>query len=265
MLYYSVHENNKQSFFYFLRNLFKNVIICLLVRKRFRNILQFLRISKEVYMRLKHIPGAEEAIASSPLCIHTPNIYLGAWHSIFQNSNPIHIEIGMGKGRFLTQLALQHADINYIGIEKYSSVLFRAVQKIQNMEVDVPVNLRFICTDAEKITEFFAPGEISKIYLNFSDPWPKERHAKRRLTSIQFLNRYKQILVPNGRLEFKTDNKDLFIFSLNEIEKSRWNLIAYTYDLHHDEKLNKQNIMTEYEEKFSSLGNPIYKLIISKT
>lgn len=214
-------------------------------------------------MRLKHIPGAEEAVASSPLCIQTPNSFCGIWHSVFHNSNQIHIEVGMGKGRFLIQLALQHPEINYIGIEKYSSVLFRAIQKMQNMGMDAPDNLRFICTDAETLTEIFAPKEVSKIYLNFSDPWPKERHAKRRLTSKQFLQRYEQILEPHGTIEFKTDNKDLFDYSLNEIENSSWHLIARTYDLHHDEKLNKQNIMTEYEEKFSSNENPIYKFIIS--
>lgn len=215
-------------------------------------------------MRLKHIAGAEEAISCSPLCIQTPNLYYGSWYSFFQNSNQIHIEIGMGKGRFLIQLALQHPEINYIGIEKYSSVLIRAVQKIQEMGTDAPSNLYFICTDAENLINIFAPEEISKIYLNFSDPWPKERHAKRRLTSKEFLCRYEQILTSDGKLEFKTDNKNLFEFSLNEIENSSWKLIAYTNDLHHDEQLNKQNIMTEYEEKFSSIGNPIYKLIISK-
>lgn len=214
-------------------------------------------------MRLKHIPGAEEAIVSSPLCIQTPNSFYGTWHSVFQNSNQIHIEVGMGKGRFLIQLALLHPEINYIGIEKYSSVLFRAIQKMQNLEMNAPENLRFLCTDAESLTQIFAPKEVSKIYLNFSDPWPKERHAKRRLTSKQFLQRYEQILVPHGTVEFKTDNKDLFDFSLNEIMGSRWKLIAFTSDLHHDQKLNIQNIMTEYEEKFSSIGNPIYKVIIS--
>ena len=214
-------------------------------------------------MRLKHVPGAEDAVASSPFCIQNPEDFRGSWRTAFPDPNPIHIEIGMGKGRFLIQLALKHPEINYIGIEKYSSVLVRAIQKMQNMGTDAPGNLFFICTDAEKIPEIFAPGEISKVYLNFSDPWPKERHAKRRLTSRQFLQRYEQILIPQGVVEFKTDNKNLFDFSLNEISDSHWKLLGCTYDLHKDEKLNAQNIMTEYEEKFSSLGNPIFKLIIA--
>ncbi len=214
-------------------------------------------------MRLKHVPGAEDAVASSPFCIQNPEDFRGSWRTAFPDPYPIHIEIGMGKGRFLIQLALKHPEINYIGIEKYSSVLVRAIQKMQNMGTDAPGNLFFICTDAEKITEIFAPGEISKVYLNFSDPWPKERHAKRRLTSRQFLQRYDQILIPQGVVEFKTDNKNLFDFSLNEISDSHWKLLGCTYDLHKDEKLNAQNIMTEYEEKFSSLGNPIFKLIIA--
>lgn len=209
-------------------------------------------------MRLRNIPGADEAIAESPYCINEPETQKGNWQQLFGNDAPIHIEIGMGKGQFLTRLAKENPHINYIGIERYSSVLLRALQK---MEQEPLSNLRFLCIDAASITEIFEKNEVDKIYLNFSDPWPKDRHAKRRLTSRQFFTRYNDILKPDGNVEFKTDNRDLFLFSLDEVEEAGWKLAAHTFDLHHDETLNQGNIMTEYEEKFSSLGNPIHKLI----
>ncbi|MDE7207864.1 MAG: tRNA (guanosine(46)-N7)-methyltransferase TrmB, partial [Lachnospiraceae bacterium] len=165
----------------------------------------------------------------------------------------------MGKGRFIMDLAAANPDMNYIGIEKYSTVLLRAIQKMEENELP---NLRFIRMDAEDICEVFDKGEVAKIYLNFSDPWPKDRHAKRRLPSRQFLERYDAILAPDGRIEFKTDNVDLFDFALGELEPAGWKPEAVTRDLHHDENMFAGNIMTEYEEKFSSMGNPIYKYII---
>lgn len=209
-------------------------------------------------MRLRNIPGADEAIASSPYCIQEPTRQKGLWHEVFANDHPIQIEIGMGKGQFLMQLAKEHPEINYVGIERYSSVLLRALQK---MEVEPLGNIRFLCIDAMMLTEIFDKGEVDKIYLNFSDPWPKDRHAKRRLTSRQFFARYDEILKPKGVVEFKTDNHDLFTFSLEEVEAAGWILTAHTFDLHQDAVLNEGNIMTEYEEKFSALGNPIHKLI----
>ena len=202
-------------------------------------------------MRLRNIPGADEAIADSPHCIQEPMAEKGRWHLIFGNENPIHIEIGMGKGQFIMKLAKEHPDINYIGIERYSSVLLRALQK---MEIEPLPNIRFLCMDASIITEVFDKEEVAKIYLNFSDPWPKERHAKRRLTSRQFFERYDKILAGNGVVEFKTDNDDLFAFSMEEVAEAGWTLDAHTFDLHHDPVLNEGNVMTEYEEKFSSLG-----------
>ena len=213
-------------------------------------------------MRLRNIPGADEAIADSPHCIQEPMAEKGRWHLIFGNENPIHIEIGMGKGQFIMKLAKEHPDINYIGIERYSSVLLRALQK---MEIEPLPNIRFLCMDASIITEVFDKEEVAKIYLNFSDPWPKERHAKRRLTSRQFFERYDKILVGNGVVEFKTDNDDLFAFSMEEVAEAGWTLDAHTFDLHHDPVLNEGNIMTEYEEKFSSLGHPIHKLIARRS
>lgn len=209
-------------------------------------------------MRLRNIPGAREEIQENPYCIQNPALWKGLWSEKFKNVHPIHIEIGMGKGNFLTSLALLHPEINYIGIEKYSSVLCRAFKKIE----DAPLpNLYFIRMDAENIEDVFAPLEISRIYLNFSDPWPKERHKKRRLTSPLFLARYDKILTNDGRLEFKTDNADLFSYSLEQINKAGWALKACTFDLHHDAAMNEDNIMTEYEERFSSEGSPIHKLI----
>lgn len=158
-------------------------------------------------------------------------------------------------------LAKEHPDINYIGIERYTSVLLRALQK---MELEPLDNLKFLCIDAATLPDIFAAGEVDKIYLNFSDPWPKDRHAKRRLTSRTFLERYNAILAPEGHIEFKTDNRGLFDFSLEEIPQAGWKIDAYTFDLHHDDSMNQGNIMTEYEEKFSSLGNPICKLIASR-
>lgn len=210
-------------------------------------------------MRLRNVTGSREIIADSRFVVHEPFAYKGKWNEIFGNNQPIQIEIGMGKGRFMMDMAAANPHLNFIGIEKYSTVLLRAIQKMQENELP---NLRFIRMDAEDICEVFDKGEVAKIYLNFSDPWPKDRHAKRRLPSKQFLERYHAILAKEGRIEFKTDNVDLFDFALSQIEPAGWKLEAMTRDLHHDEKMLAGNIMTEYEEKFSSLGNPIYKYII---
>lgn len=210
-------------------------------------------------MRLRNITGSREVIADSQFVVHEPVAQKGCWSILFGNSHPIHIEIGMGKGRFLMELAARNPEINYIGIEKYSSVLLRAIQKMEERELP---NLRFIRMDAEELCEVFDRGEVAKIYLNFSDPWPKDRHAKRRLPSRQFLERYHQILAADGRVEFKTDNMELFDFALAELAPAGWQTEAVTRDLHHDAALSVGNIMTEYEERFSSKGNPIYKYII---
>ena len=209
-------------------------------------------------MRLRNIPGADEAILNSEYCIKEPESKKGNWQSVFSSTQPLHIEIGMGKGRFIMDMAAAHPDINYLGIERYSSVLLRALQKME--ETPMP-NLRFICMDAADVTEVFAKDEVSRIYLNFSDPWPKARHAKRRLTSKQFFERYDKILAFDGVVEFKTDNRELFDFSLEQVELAGWVLLAKTYDLHNDPTLSRGNVMTEYEEKFSGQGHPIHKLI----
>ena len=210
-------------------------------------------------MRLRNITGARDAIAASEVVVQEPTEYKGSWKELFDTPGELHIEVGMGKGRFLNEMARLHPEINYIGIEMYSSVLLRALQK---MEADPLPNLRFLCMDARLLPEVFEKGEVDHIYLNFSDPWPKDRHAKRRLPSRQFLARFDQILKPEGRLSFKTDNRDLFDFAVEELEPAGWKAEVITYDLHHDAVLCEGNVMTEYEERFSSKGNPIYKYII---
>lgn len=213
-------------------------------------------------MRLRNIPRAEGVLNACKEVVKNATEYHGRWREVFKNSNPIHIEIGMGKGQFLLTLAKQNPKINYIGIERYSSVLLRAVEKLQDACEAPPSNIRFICMDAHSVTDVFAIGEIDCIYLNFSDPWPKARHAARRLTSREFLSLYHKILADGGVIEFKTDNRLLFDFSVGEVKtSSEFSLKGCSYDLHHDIEMNQGNIMTEYEEKFSALGNPIYKLI----
>lgn len=242
-------------------------------------------------MRLRNIPGSQEAISESALAINHPETQKGHWANVFGNTNPIYIEVGMGKGRFLMDMAEKYPDCNFIGVEMYSSVLIRALQKaearifgleekeIRNLGVPDPkkqngelrlhvteeqvrgLNFRFIRMDARNLPDVFARGEVRKLFLNFSDPWPKERHAHRRLTAEPFLSLYEEILPADGVLEFKTDNQDLFAFSLEEIQRKGWRLLASTQDLHHDAVMNRGNVMTEYEEKFSSRGNPICKLI----
>ncbi len=208
-------------------------------------------------MRLRNIKGSREVVAAHAYVVQEPETLKGKWNTLFGNDNPIHAEIGMGKGKFIMQLAARNPQINYIGIEKYSSVLLRALEKRD--EVELP-NLYFIRFDAEYINDLFAPEELSGIYLNFSDPWPKDRHARRRLTSREFLARYDKCLKREGEVIFKTDNRPLFEFSLEEVKEAGWELKDVTFDLHHSE-FAQGNVMTEYEERFSALGNPIHKLI----
>jgi len=211
-------------------------------------------------MRLRNIKGAREVIEKSPFVELEPESCRGHWQERFGNDHPIWLEVGMGKGQFILEQARRHPEINFIGVEMYSSVLIRAVQKRQQEEERD--NLLFLRIDARTLPECFAPGEVERIFLNFSDPWPKDRHAKRRLTSRQFLGRYEKILTDDGRVEFKTDNGDLYRFSLEEQRAAGWMLLYYTEDLHRDQKMMEDNVMTEYEERFSAKGNPIYKMVI---
>ncbi|MCR5452339.1 MAG: tRNA (guanosine(46)-N7)-methyltransferase TrmB [Lachnospiraceae bacterium] len=212
-------------------------------------------------MRLRNIPEAYPAVEKSPYCIKDANLIKGSWKELdwVKGKKALHIEIGMGKGNFIIGMAGAHPDIAYLGIERYESVLYKALLKLGD---DFPDNLRFLREDAGLLTEFFDHEEVERIYLNFSDPWPKERHAKRRLTHHGFLDKYHSVLPMGGCVEFKTDNEGLFDFSLEEIKETKgWELLTVTRDLHNDPALCEGNIMTEYEEKFSSLGHPIYKLI----
>lgn len=212
-------------------------------------------------MRLRNISGSRDVIAQSPYVVQKPQEEKGKWSELFGNDNPIFVEIGMGKGKFLHTLAELYPDRNYVGIEKYSSVLLRAIQKQEQREA---ANLKLLRMDAEEITEVFGRGEVAGIYLNFSDPWPKDRHAKRRLPSAQFLARYDEIVSEGGFVEFKTDNRPLFDFALEQLDESAWKADTVTYDLHADEALMAGNVMTEYEEKFSAAGNPICKYILTR-
>ena len=217
-------------------------------------------------MRLRNIKGCREVIAASSYVIAPDDperisfqdssdwAVKGHWNEVFGNDHPLRIEIGMGKGAFLMELARRNPDVNYVGIEKYSSVLLRAVQK---QEKEALPNIRLIRMEAEYITDVFAPEEVDRIYLNFSDPWPKASHAGRRLTSGQFLARYDKILRAGGWIEFKTDNQELFEFSLEEIDAGTWELVAVSHDLHKDPELSHDNVMTEYEARWSAEGKPI--------
>lgn len=206
-------------------------------------------------MRLRNIPNASVKLAENERdFIANPYDYKGEWKNVFGNNNPIHIEIGMGKGQFLVQLAKLNPDINYIGIEKFTSVLLRGSEKISTEDI---TNVKLLNIDALNLKECFSIGEIERIYLNFSDPWPKNAHAKRRLTSNRFLPLYKDILSTNGEIHFKTDNRLLFEFSLESMNDYGMSLKNISLDLHNSNFEN--NIMTEYEERFSKFG-PIYRL-----
>lgn len=213
-------------------------------------------------MRLRNVPGSREYIEANDYAIKNPEQHRGNWRRLFNKpaDSKLYIEIGMGKGRFLTEHAGNNPDISYIGIEKFSSVIVRALEKLNELEYK---NIYVIRFDAENITSIFDNSEVDRIYLNFSDPWPKERHAKRRLTSSAFLNRYDNILSQNGEIIFKTDNRSLFDFSLQQAEAAGWNICNVTYNLHESE-LVTNNIMTEYEEKFVSRGIPICEMIIKR-
>lgn len=212
-------------------------------------------------MRLRNIKGAAEFIASSPFVVHEPEQYKDRWDAFFENQNPLHVEIGMGKGQFIHTLAENNPDVNYIGIEMYSSVLYRALER--RAETDIK-NLFFLRFDAKYLDTIFGTGEVDKIYLNFSDPWPKDRHAKRRLTSPGFLNLYDAVLSGNGTIQFKTDNRPLFDYSVESVTQTGlFTINELSYDLHHSEFV-KDNVMTEYENRFVSEGKPICRMVLKR-
>ncbi|EGC8557090.1 tRNA (guanosine(46)-N7)-methyltransferase TrmB [Listeria monocytogenes] len=207
-------------------------------------------------MRVKHKPWAKDRLEEFPVIyIKNPEDFKGQWQEVFGNNNPIHIEIGSGKGQFISGMAKANPEINYIGIEMIESVLVSALDK--TIEADVP-NLRLVARDAKLLEECFEKGEIAQIYLNFSDPWPKKRHTKRRLTNPTFLTIYERLLPKAGEIHFKTDNRSLFEYSLVAFSEYNMLLTFVSLDLHNSDY--EGNIKTEYEEKFSAKGFPIYRL-----
>ena len=210
-------------------------------------------------MRLKNVPYAKEKITSSNYIINEPKLYRGKFKNLFDNLNPIHLEIGTGKGDFIIGMAKKYPDINFIGVEKYDSVLVRAIEKVE--EDDIP-NLKFIRADATWIEDIFSK-EIDTLYLNFSDPWPKNRHEDRRLTSPIFLKRYDQIFKDRCHIVQKTDNQDLFTFSIISFNNYNYKINALSFDLHKSIYV-KDNVKTEYEKKFTLKGMPIYYIDVEK-
>jgi tRNA (guanine-N7-)-methyltransferase len=187
--------------------------------------------------------------------VHHPKDHKGSWSSVFQNDRPIRLEIGCGKGKFLLELANLHPELNFVGVEKFESVLVRAVEKA---EVDPPANLKFLWLDAEELPECFGADEVDLIYLNFSDPWPKSKQKKRRLTHPLFLARYASFLKSSGRIRMKTDNFGLFMDSMVWFVESDWHLETILLDLHAEQHV--ENVETEFETRFVAMGRSIYYL-----
>jgi tRNA (guanine-N7-)-methyltransferase len=206
-------------------------------------------------MRQRHKPWADDFLKDNQqLVIANPGDHQSNWQATFNNDRPIHIEIGTGKGQFLAGMAKQSPNINFIGIELAKSIIATAVQKVKDADVQ---NVLLLNEDAREMGDFFSDNEVEMIYLNFSDPWPKNRHEKRRLTSRAFLEQYNEILKTGGEIVLKTDNRGLFEYSLVSFSKFGMVLEEVTIDLH---DLNDPfNVMTEYEEKFSAKGQPIYR------
>ena len=208
--------------------------------------------------RVRKQPGTREALMQyAPVVVLEPEQHKGKWQDVFGNANPIQIEVGMGKGKFISTMARQHPEINFIGVEVIEEVLMDAVKRMKRAE-GIPENLRLVWINASLLEDLFLPGEVDRIFLNFSDPWPKTRHAKRRLTHKGFLDQYAAILKAEGQVHFKTDNQGLFEFSLNEFSACGWRLQNIQLDMY--QKLPEGNVATEYETKFHNQGMPIYRL-----
>lgn len=209
-------------------------------------------------MRLRNKPWAKPLIEANPQWVVTnPSEYRGKWQERFEKVQPLYIEVGMGKGRFIVEMAKKYPHYNFIGLEMQTVATGIALKK---QLVEQLPNLQLVCANGAGLTEFFATDEVAGIYLNFSDPWPKNRQEKRRLTYKSFLAAYKEIMVADGQLEFKTDNRGLFEYSLVSLNNFGMTFEKVWLDLHADEEAVVDNVMTEYEEKFSSKGQPIYKL-----
>lgn len=209
-------------------------------------------------MRLRSIKNSNDIIKNSKMIVTNPEKHIKKWNELFQNLNPIHIEIGMGKGQFIKNNTLSNPNINYIGIEKFDNVMARAIKKLEDDKIS---NLKLIVLDALRIDEVFSQ-EIDTIYLNFSDPWPKNKHEKRRLTSFDFLTKYDKIFKNYPNIIFKTDNKNLFEYSLKSLTDYGYKIKEISLDLH--DSLIKDIITTEYEDKFITKGCNIYYCSFSK-
>lgn len=207
-------------------------------------------------MRLRNKPWAEEKLKDYPMyVIEQPESHKGKWNEVFANDHPLYVEVGTGKGRFITEMAKAHPEVNFIGIELAKNVIVSALDRL--IEAELP-NLKLMNVNANDLRDFFGKGDVSRVYLNFSDPWPKKRHEKRRLTYETFLQVYEDILPENGEIHFKTDNQGLFESSLMSISRYGMLLTYVSLDLHNSDF--EGNIMTEYEEKFSEKGNKIFRL-----
>ncbi|MCP3809616.1 MULTISPECIES: tRNA (guanosine(46)-N7)-methyltransferase TrmB [Paenibacillus] len=215
-------------------------------------------------MRLRGRKGIRESLEEQQdLVILEPAQYKGKWQQLFGNDRPIHVEFGMGKGQFISQMSFRNPEVNYIGFDMYDELVRRATEKSRlawsNSEVDTPPNIKLALANIEQIENVFEPGEIERIYLNFSDPWPKAKHARRRLTHPRFLDKYRQLLNSKGQIHFKTDSETLFEFSLNSFADSGLQMTNISLNLHR-EGINEEHVMTEYEQKFMGKGMNIHRV-----
>lgn len=208
-------------------------------------------------MRLRYVENAHELIEAHERLLSKPEQYRESWQSLFKTEKPLYVEFGAGKGNFIINTAQQIEEANFLAFERNAKVVFKSIAKLDEVEHD---NFYIVCADVTNLDDIFMPHSVDRIYLNFSDPWPKDRHAKRRLTHAGFLEKYKRILKDGGEIHFKTDNDDLFAFSVEEFKENGWTLTVETTDLHNSPYV-EGNVMTEYEEKFSSQGKNINKLI----
>ncbi|MEY4479654.1 MAG: hypothetical protein RLZZ267_332 [Bacillota bacterium] len=214
--------------------------------------------------RLRRRKDTKELLmADKELVILDPTVYKGKWHAYFGNNNPIHVELGMGKGKFVSELSATNPEINYIGVDMYDELIRKAADKARELHAEVhqgePKNLALVLFNIGRIENMFDENELSRIYLNHSDPWPKARHANRRLTHPNFLNKYIDILKPNGEIHFKTDSRSLFEFSLESFSELGLRIANLKLDLHAD-GTPEGHVFTEYETKFVGLGQPIYRV-----
>ncbi|WP_078555542.1 tRNA (guanosine(46)-N7)-methyltransferase TrmB [Bacillus alkalicellulosilyticus] len=206
-------------------------------------------------MRLRNKPWAKDEIRNNPsIVIPDPKEGKGKWKELFGNENPIHVEVGTGKGQFITKMAEQNPDINYIGVERYDSVILTALERISQSKRN---NVKLLNEDVTELLSFFENNEVSRVYINFTDPWPKKRHEKRRLTYKDFLEKYQSIMKEKGEVHLKTDNQALFEYSLHSF--SLYGMVLQNVSLNLHQSDFEGNVMTEYEEKFSQKGMPIYR------